>query len=141
MNKDLEQMKLLSLGYYIYGTLSALFYLVPLVFIFAGVVLMRTPAVDERSQDLVNQAPMFIFIGIFFFLYGQITSIATILVGRYIKKTKNYLFCLIVAGINCISFPIGTALGVATFVVLTRDSIKNLFNAQQPTAFDNTQPS
>jgi hypothetical protein len=31
------------------------------------------------------------------------------------------------AGINCIFIPIGTVLGVFTIIVLTRDSVKELF--------------
>ncbi len=44
--------------------------------------------------------------------------------GHYIKKRKNRIFSFIIAGLNCLQFPLGTALGVFTFIVLTRDSVR-----------------
>lgn len=141
MNKDSDQLKLLSTGYYVYGILSAIFYLFPLIFIFAGIAMLNAQVTSEKEQEVFAQAPNFIIVGVISFLYGQITSIATILAGKYIKNTKHHLFCLIVAGINCISFPLGTALGVFTFIVLLRDSVKALFNGQTTSTFGNTPPN
>jgi len=39
------------------------------------------------------------------------------------------MFSLIIAGINCVQFPFGTVLGVFTFVVLLRDSVRELYEA------------
>lgn len=47
---------------------------------------------------------------------------------RCIRKRKNYTFILVIAGINCaFVMPLGTVLGVFTFVVLTRPMVKPLF--------------
>lgn len=139
MSKDLEQLRLLSIGYYIYGGLSAVFYLMPLLFIFVGIGIV-TEFIKPQGKEPPTSADgwTFLIIGTLFFLYGQITSIATILAGRFIKQRKKHLFCLIVAGFNCISFPIGTALGVFTFVVLLRDSVKAMFNRQNLQSNDST---
>jgi hypothetical protein len=41
--------------------------------------------------------------------------------------TSSRLFSLIVAGFMCMFFPFGTALGVFTFIVLTRESVRRLY--------------
>lgn len=83
------------------------------------------PEIDT-TEILVNLSVM----GAICLIYGVGTSIATILVGKFINQRRNHLYCLILAGVNCISFPIGTALGVFTFVVLLRDSVKHLFGKE-----------
>lgn len=39
---------------------------------------------------------------------------------------------MVVAGVSCLSIPLGTALGVFTFIVLSRPSIVRLFEEQSP---------
>ncbi len=39
------------------------------------------------------------------------------------------MFCLIVAGIECLLMPYGTVLGVFTIMVLMRESVKERFGA------------
>jgi hypothetical protein len=55
----------------------------------------------------------------------------TILSGRFIAKRRRKLFSLIVAGLSCLSFPLGTALGVFTFIVLLRDTIPELYGERR----------
>ena len=50
--------------------------------------------------------------------------VCNIFSGRYIRKRKNRTFSFVVAGVNCLQFPFGTALGVFTFIVLSRLSVK-----------------
>lgn len=60
-------------------------------------------------------------------LLGWIVSLLVIIAGRSLTRRKHYLFCLIVAGIECIFMPFGTVLGVFTIIVLVRPSVKTLF--------------
>jgi hypothetical protein len=39
------------------------------------------------------------------------------------------MFSLVIAGVNCASFPLGTLLGVFTFIVLLRASVRSLYPA------------
>jgi hypothetical protein len=54
--------------------------------------------------------------------------VCNVLSGRYISKRTNRLFSFIIAGINCMQFPLGTALGVFTFIVLTRENVKMAYS-------------
>ncbi len=64
---------------------------------------------------------------IFYVIIGTILvalSVCNSLSGHYINKRRNKLFSYIIAGINCMQFPLGTTLGVFTFIVLSRESVK-----------------
>lgn len=50
--------------------------------------------------------------------------------GRCIQKRSKRVFSMVIAGILCTSPPLGTALGIFTFIVLTRDSVKALYDGQ-----------
>jgi hypothetical protein len=56
-------------------------------------------------------------------------AIANLVSGLLIRKRRCRTFSLIVAGLNCIQIPFGTILGVFTFVVLLRDSVRELYEA------------
>jgi hypothetical protein len=58
--------------------------------------------------------------------------VVTLMSGRFIQRRTNRLFTLIAAGFLCMFFPFGTALGVFTFIVLTRDSVRRLYEETLP---------
>ena len=58
--------------------------------------------------------------------------VCNVLSGYYIRKRKNQIFSYIIAGINCMQFPLGTTLGVFTFIVLMRPSVKMAYGANAP---------
>ncbi|MCX6922874.1 MAG: hypothetical protein NT154_06635 [Verrucomicrobia bacterium] len=38
------------------------------------------------------------------------------------------MFSLMIGGLNCLQIPFGSALGVFTIIVLSRDSVRDLYN-------------
>jgi len=54
-------------------------------------------------------------------------GVSNLLSALFLRKRQHRIFSLIVAGINCAQFPIGTALGVFTFIVLMRNSVKESY--------------
>jgi hypothetical protein len=62
-----------------------------------------------------------------------IVTLALSMSGLFLLKRRHRMFILIVAGLNCLSVPLGTILGVFTFVVLGRDSVRKAFAASEPT--------
>jgi hypothetical protein len=62
-------------------------------------------------------------------LVGWTIAALIIFAGRSLARRKNYLFCMIVAGISCLFMPFGTVLGIFTMLVLQRPSVKEMFNA------------
>src|SRR5438034_237975 len=53
---------------------------------------------------------------------------------RELRDRRGYLFCLVMAGIACLFQPFGMILGVFTFIVLLRPSVKTLFGRAAPAA-------
>ena len=122
-----EHLRLLSIFHYVGAGLSGigLLFLVVWCAFFMSLV-ARAPASSSGAEDHV-----------FFWLFGLVAggmllwglgkTIALILAGRFIARQRHYLFCLVVAGLNCVSVPFGTVLGVFTIVVLARPVVRNMF--------------
>ena len=53
--------------------------------------------------------------------------------ARWLRAKKNRLFTIGVAIVNCFWFPLGTALGVFTIIVLARESVQALYRESAPT--------
>jgi hypothetical protein len=103
----------------------------------------------DRRSDVGPPREFFRFIGIFFvciasvfIIFGWTLAICTIFVGRNLVRRQRYIFCMVIAAIHCINIPFGTVLGVFTITVLTRPSVKELFQqaAVSPFALDSTTP-
>jgi hypothetical protein len=80
---------------------------------------------------------IFVIFGTIGLLLGWTSGILTILSGRGLAKQRSRTLSLVMAGVNCLSVPIGTTLGVFTFVVLFRPSVQALYaqEAAIPDAF------
>lgn len=141
MNKDLEHLKYLSIGFYVYAGLTALFSCFPFIHMAMGIA-MVSGAFNQGSNPPPPAFGWF-FIGIAatVILIGWGLSIALFLAGKFLKQQKRYTFCLVMAAISCLFAPLGTVLGVFTIIVLVRDSVKNLFNGQTYTNFSNVPPN
>jgi hypothetical protein len=48
--------------------------------------------------------------------------------GIFLWHKKHRLFSMIIGGLNCFQIPFGTVLGVFTIVVLSRDSVRELYS-------------
>ena len=64
-------------------------------------------------------------------LCGMALALCVAIAGRRLARNRNYAYCLVVAGVECIFMPFGTVLGVFTIVVLMRPTVKQLFGADQ----------
>ena len=131
VNRDQEHLKLLSVFHYVVGGLTALFALFPVLHLVFGLVMVLAP---EKLEEGGEGPPA--LIGWFFVIFAGLFiatgwSIAALVItaGRFLAKRKHYLFCLVVAGLECILMPYGTVLGVFTIIVLMRDSVKEAFAA------------
>lgn len=123
-----DKLGLLTLFHYILGGLTAFFALIALIYIFMG-VLMLTGIIKADDGQIV---PVFfawgcIILSSLLFVVCSILSFCTVLAGLSIRNKKNYNFCLIVAAVNSIFFPLGTILGGATLWTLLNDNIKKGF--------------
>ena len=127
MNQDEQHLRLLSIFHYVVGGLTALFSCFFLIHIAVGVAILSGAAFDGKDAPPRAFALLFILIPGAFMLCGWALSVFIILAGRKLAQHRGLMFCLVVAGIECILMPFGTVLGVFTLIVLMRETVKRLF--------------
>lgn len=133
--QDEEHLRLLTLFHSIVGGLTAAFASFGLFHFFIGLTLISHPS--AFGPPTASSPPMpremgylFAVMGGLVVLLGWTLGALTIYAGRCLKARAHYIFILVMAGLNCLSMPIGTLLGVFTIVVLTRPSVKALFESR-----------
>lgn len=123
-------MQLLSIFHYVLGALAVLAGCFPLLYVGLGIA-MLTGGFDANQPNPPPPELGWIFLGIgsalILLCWG--VAIAILVAGRKLSTRRNYTFCLVVAGVECLMVPIGTILGIFTIVVLMRPSVKQLFEA------------
>ena len=135
-NEDTKQLDLLSIFHYVVGGVMALFSCMPFLHVLMGLAIVfgKFGASTESSNQIPDAVFGWIFVimGSVFILLGWAISICIILAGRNLKRRSNRMFCMVVAGIECMFMPFGTVLGVFTLIALNKDSIKEIFAPPSP---------
>ena len=139
VDRDEEQLRLLSLFHYITAGVTAVFGSFPIIHIAVGLMFLLMPEAAPslptgKSGGLPREFGLFfVAIGGLFVLGGWTLAALHYLTGRYLKQRRNYWFCMIVSGLSSLLCMFANAIvGIATIVVLSRDSVRGLF--QQPTS-------
>ena len=134
MTRDEEHLRLLSIFHYVVGGFAALFALFPIIHLIMGLVIIFAPNMFAGN----GQPPpaffgwFFVVFAVLFIILGWTFAICILTTGRFLARRKHYMFCLVMAGVECLFMPFGTVLGVFTIVTLTREPVKQLFGANPP---------
>jgi hypothetical protein len=134
MDQDAEHLRLLSIFHYVVGGMAALFACFPLIHLAIGIALVSGALNPGPGQ----QPPpafvgwFFIAIAAVFILVGWSIAIAILLAGRFLAGRTHYMYCFVVAAIECLFMPFGTVLGAFTIIVLNRTSVRSLFQVPSP---------
>jgi hypothetical protein len=84
-----------------------------------------------KSQPQAMPPKAFLDAFIWFYLFMGVLLLTglvlNVLSGMFLLQKRNRLFSLIIGGLNCLQIPFGTALGVFTILVLSRDSVRQLY--------------
>ncbi len=133
MDTNENHLNLLSIFHYVFAGISGISACFPIFHLIMGLSMLFG---DFFPQEVSPEMPfpfemfglMFTLIPAAIIILGWIFAIAVAISGYFLSKRRNYLFCLIVAGISCFLAPLGTVLGVLTIVVLMKDDVKLLFD-------------
>lgn len=124
---DAEHLRLIEIFHYVFAGFS----LLGLGFLGAHFAFMQlmfaNPEMWKNQKGGPPPAEFFAaFQWIYLFLGVCIVlgSVANFLSARFIRARRRRTFSLVVAGLDCAQFPLGTALGVFTFIILLRDSVR-----------------
>jgi hypothetical protein len=133
MNEDIQHLNILSIFHYVVAGIAALFSLFPIFHLLMGISMLTGGFFPEEAQAGM-QFPFSLF-GLMFTLipaamifFGLVFSAFLAVAGYFLSKKQNHMFCLVMAGVSCIFMPFGTVLGAFSIIVLSRPSVKELFN-------------
>ncbi|MBK8499467.1 MAG: hypothetical protein IPL52_11790 [Flavobacteriales bacterium] len=123
-----NNLRTLSILHYVYGALVCLGGAAMLMFIFIGAMLNSDmmQQQDDPPPELVGGF-MQVF-GWVLFVIIEIIGILILLSGSWIAKRRNRTGSLVIAGFCCLNFPLGTALGIFTFVTLLNEEVKREYD-------------
>jgi hypothetical protein len=107
--------------------------LIGLAFIGVGAFIVSSPQVAQANNP---PPPWFgaIFAGIGAVVFVAVEGMAALsfFTGRFLARRQHHTFCVVISALNCMSLPLGTALGVFSILVLQRSSVKALFAGNGP---------
>jgi hypothetical protein len=131
--QDAEHLHLLSIFHWIVAGISALCSLFPIFHLAMGIAMASGHLPDKEGFTRL-MGWFFIFFAGGFICFGLVYSVCLAYAGQCLAKRRNRTYCLVIAAFSCMFFPFGTALGVFTIVVLSRDSVRALFDGAPPAA-------
>ena len=123
---DNEHLRLLRIGFFISAAQTAIF--IPFGLLYAGMGLMFSQLPTGASPP----PPAFVswFMGLFGAAFAGFAAVAAtlkLLTAIRLKERRSRVMCLIAAGLSCMELPYGTLLGIWTFMVLGRSSVRRQF--------------
>ena len=144
--QDAEHLKLLAVFHYVLAGLAALVGSIPIIHVVLGVAMVSgkfplgpPPGSSSHSSGMPPEFGwLFIVMGSVFILISWVYAGLLFYAGRCLSARQKRTFCFVMACISCIHFPLGTALGVFTILVLQRPSVQALFNRPLPGGYLNS---
>ena len=135
-NKDTEQLDLLAIFHYVIGGILAFFSCIPLIHVFVGLMVVSGKVFTEADGPPPRDAFgwIFVIVGSVFILFGWTIAICIIVAGRKLKHRTGRMYCMVIAGVECMFMPFGTVLGVFTLIALNKDSIKAIYTKSETEA-------
>jgi hypothetical protein len=125
-NRDIIHLNILSGFHYLVGVYFLLTTLFVSRYVLAGIIaFMRSNGTASPSESFTSWGQVVMISTLVIFMVAM--GIAILLAGHYLRKQKARIYCSVIAGIECLAFPLGTLLGVFTLIKLNKDSVNQLF--------------
>lgn len=128
--RDVEHLRLLAIFHYVSAGLA----LIGIAGIGAHYMIFRSifmdPSMFPPSKGGPTPQEFFDIFKIFYVIttaWFVLTGLGNLLSAAFLRRRTNRTFSMVVAGFNCFYMPLGTVLGVLTFVVLGRDSVMRMY--------------
>jgi len=127
-SKDESDLNLLSILHYVWtGLLGCSSIGIVAYFVLIAGLVASTPTHGTSTGHEAEAAGVVVVIGLVIGLFTLPMVILHLLAAQGLKRRTRYVLIMVMAGFSCLSMPLGTALGIWTFVVLGRPSVKSLF--------------
>ena len=141
--RDAEHLQLLSIFHFVMAGLALLGILFLLCHYAIFSTVFNNPKMWQNQKDGPPPAEFFAAFKWLYLFFGTgmlACGSLNLLSGFSLRARKRRMFSLVVAGINCLMFPLGTALGVFTIIILQRDSIRELYEDDQGAKVSSAAP-
>jgi hypothetical protein len=143
---DAEHLRILAICYYVSGGMGIFFSCFALIYVAMGLVLAiggglaKHPDRPGDAEAAAMIGVVIVVIGLLFLLIGWTIGGLTLYVGRSIQQRRRRTLTLVIAVLHCLWIPIGTLLGVFTFIVLMRPSVMRLYAAPMGSGVVGSRP-
>jgi hypothetical protein len=127
---DAEHLRLLAIFHFVAAGFSFLGVALFSMYFFLFQALLANPQIWAQSQEgPPPEQVMAFFRGflVMFLLWFLVSAVGNLLSGLFMRDRRHRTFSMVIAGINCLHIPIGTTLGIFTFIVLGRESVRKLY--------------
>ncbi|NQU38600.1 MAG: hypothetical protein HQ523_01475 [Lentisphaerae bacterium] len=110
-------------------TLSTLYYVLGGLALVTGVAVPALIVIVLRENQMLTPTRCIVAVGV----WGLDWAVAALYLSaaRAIAGRRWWRFCIAAAAFSCIDFPLGTALGIATLLHLTRPAVREEFASLQ----------
>jgi len=133
---DRSHLELLRIFHYVMAGMAALgclglgayAVLIPIIFRRISRDIVDTGESMPEWRQFEELVPLFIGLVVVVALAQLVFGVLSFLCGRYLHQRRNRMFCIVVAALTLLSFPLGTALGIFSLVVLSRPAVRDAFD-------------
>ena len=130
---DSEHLRLLRIGYFISAATNLIWVFFPLIYVAVGALMLSGAFNGAKPSDVPPKALGLVMmsIGIAISLIMASFAVLKLLTAQAIGKRRHKGLICAAAAISCLGIPWGTALGVLTFIVLSRPSVASQFHSSR----------
>lgn len=122
--EDEEHLRLLTIFHYVLAGISCIPGLLGVLYIALGGFTLMVTSMSQQAKEAGIVGFVFLFIGIVLVIIVFGSAVLQYFVGRFISERRHYTFVFIFSIVQLLFFPLGTALGVFTLIVLSRPQVK-----------------
>ena len=127
---DRDHLRILAICHYVLGGMCFFVGGFAIIYLAIGIAIVaEAPAQPGGNAQEPPEFMGWVFIGVaaFMLAFYWLLAAGLLLAGRCLDQRKWRTFCLVVAGAACLFQPLGTVLGIFTFIVLLRPSVRDAF--------------
>lgn len=133
-----QPLKIIAILHYVLAGIRAFFGAFGFIPIILGIVFaaLGDTMKDNAGKPLPAFVPwILIFVGAVWVIIGLVTAYLTFLSARHISRRTGRTFTLVIAALECLNIPFGTALGIFTFIILSKPEVRALYGELPPGAY------
>jgi hypothetical protein len=129
--QDVEQLKIVAILYYVVAGVIALTGFASIIHLGIGLAMLSgiIETKPDEEQGLRVMGAVFTGLALLWMLLWWAMAALVAYGARNLQRRRNWLLAMIIAGLLCLHTPLGTLLGVFTFLILMRPNVKAVFQA------------